>query len=67
MKNVEYFQSNYVLVFLVLVIYCLITSPLLLIVIAAAGGACYIISVKNAEKKLAIAGRKRAPLQAHQM
>merc|ERR1719384_2395953 len=57
-KNVEYFQSNYVCVFLVLVLYCLITSPLLLIVIAAAGGACYIISVKNAEKKLAIAGRE---------
>merc|ERR1712029_897268 len=34
-KNVEYFQSNYVLVFMVLVLYCLITSPLLLIVIAA--------------------------------
>merc|ERR1712112_447604 len=57
-KNVEYFQSNYVCVFLVLVLYCLITSPLLLIVIAAAGGACYIISVKNAEKKLSLAGRE---------
>merc|ERR1711928_6901 len=37
-KNIDYFQSNYVLVFLVLVLYCLISSPLLLIVIAGAGG-----------------------------
>merc|ERR1711997_120126 len=36
-KNVEYFQSNYVMVFIVLVLYCLISSPLLLIVIAASG------------------------------
>merc|ERR1711997_727864 len=57
-KNVEYFQSNYVCVFLVLVLYCLITSPLLLIVIAAAGGACYIAGVKNQDRKLSIAGHE---------
>lgn len=57
-KNVEYFQSNYVLVFLVLVLYCLITSPLLLIVMGAAGGACYLISLKNQENKLTIAGHE---------
>eukprot|EP00092_Neocalanus_flemingeri_P034981 GFUD01038065.1.p1 GENE.GFUD01038065.1~~GFUD01038065.1.p1 ORF type:complete len:204 (+),score=57.37 GFUD01038065.1:190-801(+) len=57
-KNIEYFQSNYVLVFVVLVVYCLISSPLLLIVIAAAGGASYIASMKNSERKLAIAGHE---------
>merc|ERR1712198_581089 len=57
-KNVEYFQSNYMLVFLVLVLYCLISSPLLLIVIAAAGGASYYASMKNAERKMAIAGHE---------
>merc|ERR1712102_2688 len=57
-KNVEYFQSNYVLVFLVLVLYCLITSPLLLIVMAATGGACYIAGLKNAERKLSVAGHE---------
>ena len=55
-KNVDYFQSNYVMVFLVLVLYCLITSPLLIIVLAASGGACYIAGLKNAERKLSIAG-----------
>ena len=44
------------MVFLVLVIYCLITSPLLIIVLAASGGAAYIASLKNAERKLSIAG-----------
>merc|ERR1712236_5110 len=57
-KNIEYFQSNYMMVFLVLVVYCLVTSPLLLIVIAAAGGACYIASMKNNDRKLAIAGHE---------
>ncbi|XP_076047513.1 prenylated Rab acceptor protein 1-like isoform X2 [Oratosquilla oratoria] len=57
-KNVDYFQSNYVFVFIVLIIYCLITSPLLLIAIAAALGGCHIISLKNAEKKLVIGGHE---------
>merc|ERR1712025_1306118 len=57
-KNIEYFQSNYMLVFLVLVLYCLISSPLLLLVIAAAGGASYYASSKNSERKLAIAGKE---------
>lgn len=57
-KNVDYFQSNYVMVFLVLVLYCLITSPLLIIVLAASGGAAYIAGLKNAERKLSIAGHE---------
>jgi len=57
-KNVEYFQSNYVMVFIVLVLYCLITSPLLLIVIAASGGAAYIAALKNADRKISIAGHQ---------
>jgi anoctamin-1 len=54
MRNVEYFQSNYFFVFLGLFAYCLITSPLLLIAVAASLGACYILSVKNAERKIAV-------------
>merc|ERR1719167_629636 len=57
-KNVDYFQSNYVCVFLVLVLYCLISSPLLLIVIAAAGGALYYATIKNDTRKIAIAGHE---------
>ncbi|CAG9575996.1 unnamed protein product [Danaus chrysippus] len=34
-KNVEYFQANYLIVFLGLFAYCLITSPLLLIAMVA--------------------------------
>merc|ERR1739848_964393 len=57
-KNVDYFQSNYVLVFLILVLYCLISSPLLLIVIAGAGGAAYFAAIKNETRKIAIAGHE---------
>ena len=52
----EHFQSNYVCVFLVLVLYCLISSPLLLVVIAGAGGASYYAAVKNEGRKIAVAG-----------
>ncbi|CAG9107562.1 hypothetical protein JYU34_011306 [Plutella xylostella] len=34
-RNVEYFQANYLVVFLILFAYCLITSPLLLIAMVA--------------------------------
>merc|ERR1712038_1593591 len=44
-KNVDYFQSNYVLVFL-------------LLVIAGAGGAAYFATVKNETRKIAIAGHE---------
>merc|ERR1719193_546698 len=57
-KNVDYFQSNYVCVFLVLVLYCLISSPLLLIVIAGVGGALYYATIKNDTRKIAIAGHE---------
>merc|ERR1712243_335573 len=57
-KNIDYFQSNYVLVFLILVLYCLISSPLLLIVIAGAGGAAYFAAIKNETRKIAIAGHE---------
>merc|ERR1712032_1020474 len=56
--NTANFQSNYVLVFLILVLYCLISSPLLLIVIAGAGGAAYFASIKNETRKIAIAGHE---------
>jgi len=57
-KNVDYFQSNYVLVFLLLFVYCLVTSPLLLVVMGLAGGACYFISVKNKQQKITLAGHE---------
>eukprot|EP00095_Tigriopus_kingsejongensis_P005412 maker-scaffold327_size205035-snap-gene-0.11 protein:Tk05412 transcript:maker-scaffold327_size205035-snap-gene-0.11-mRNA-1 annotation:"prenylated rab acceptor protein 1" len=57
-KNVDHFMSNYVLVFLVLFIYCLITSPLLLIVLALAGGGCYFLTLKQRERKLVLGGRE---------
>jgi len=57
-KNLEYFQSNYVLVFLLLFVYCIFTSPLLLVVMMLAGGACYFISMKNQQAKITIAGHE---------
>ncbi|TRY80382.1 hypothetical protein TCAL_04860 [Tigriopus californicus] len=57
-KNVDYFLSNYVLVFLVLFIYCLVTSPMLLVVLALSGGASYYLTLKQKERKLVLGGRE---------
>ncbi|GFY62919.1 prenylated Rab acceptor protein 1 [Trichonephila inaurata madagascariensis] len=57
-KNVEYFQSNYIIVFIGLIVYCILTSPLLLIAIAALLGSCYIIKLKNETKEIALFGQK---------
>merc|ERR1719225_2264883 len=57
-KNIEHFQSNYVFVFLILFLYCLITSPFLLVAMALSGGACYYASLKQGQRKLILGGRE---------
>merc|ERR1719318_1406707 len=42
-KNVEHFMSNYLFVFLGLIVFCILTSPMLLIVIGICGGAVYYV------------------------
>jgi anoctamin-1 len=42
-----------------------ITSPLLLIAVAASLGACYILSVKNAEKKVTVFGHELSLAQQY--
>uniref|UniRef100_A0A224XKJ7 PRA1 family protein n=1 Tax=Panstrongylus lignarius TaxID=156445 RepID=A0A224XKJ7_9HEMI len=56
-NNINHFQGNYVIVSLILMAYCLLTSPLLLISIFVSLIACYILSLRNAEKKLKIGGK----------
>jgi len=57
-KNIDHFQSNYVFVFLILFLYCLITSPMLLIFMAISGGLCYYLSSKNTDRKIILGGRE---------
>lgn len=64
-KNIELFQSNYMFVFIGLVLFCILTSPMLLIAIAACLGACYIISIKNAENKLKLFGKELSLFQQY--
>lgn len=47
LKNLEYFQSNYLFVSIILIVYVLITSPLLLIAVAGSLGICYKISQRH--------------------
>jgi len=62
MINVEQFQSNYLCVFIILFVYCILTSPLLLIALAACSGAIYYIRAKNSEtSRVVIAGREISP------
>merc|ERR1711955_31557 len=55
-KNVEYFQSNYLLVLLVLVMYCLISSPMLLMVIVVSGLAGHTAARWDKARKLIVGG-----------
>ncbi|XP_076438317.1 prenylated Rab acceptor protein 1-like [Babylonia areolata] len=57
-KNVEHFQGNYLFVFMGLVLFCLLTSPMLLVAMAVCLGACYIINIKSADKPLVLMGRE---------
>jgi len=57
-RNIEHFQSNYVFVFVGLFVYCLLTSPLLLVAMAALAGGCHILRLRQAERKLVLAGRE---------
>ena len=55
-KNIEYFQSNYLLVLLVLAMYCLISSPMLLMVIVVSGLAGHSAARRNKDRKLIVGG-----------
>ncbi|XP_055683784.1 prenylated Rab acceptor protein 1 [Lutzomyia longipalpis] len=55
-RNLAYFQSNYLFVFLGLVFYCLLTSPLILIVLGGVFYACY--KVKQHNTKITIFQRE---------
>uniref|UniRef100_A0A3P8WYW8 PRA1 family protein n=1 Tax=Cynoglossus semilaevis TaxID=244447 RepID=A0A3P8WYW8_CYNSE len=57
-KNVETYNSNYTFIFLGLILYCIISSPMLLIALAVFVGAFYIIHLKSLESKLVIMGKE---------
>ncbi|CAG9770232.1 unnamed protein product [Ceutorhynchus assimilis] len=58
MRNIEYFQANYLYVFLGLIIYCLITSPLILLAIACTFYAGYKVNQRHLQKKFVLFGRE---------
>ncbi|RUS80158.1 hypothetical protein EGW08_012081 [Elysia chlorotica] len=64
-KNVDQFQGNYLFVFMGLVIFCILTSPMLLVAIAACLGAFYLISIKNQDRKITILGRELSLAQQY--
>ncbi|KAI0977889.1 hypothetical protein GJ496_002930 [Pomphorhynchus laevis] len=57
-RNVEYFQANYLVIFVILGLYCVITSPSLLLVIGFTLGLCYYISKRNQRSRLVLLGRE---------
>ncbi|XP_068201862.1 prenylated Rab acceptor protein 1-like isoform X2 [Palaemon carinicauda] len=59
-KNVDHYQSNYMFIFIGLIIYCLITSPLLFFAAFLSLSLCYFLALRNAEKKILIGGQEVA-------
>ncbi|XP_050034547.1 prenylated Rab acceptor protein 1 [Dermacentor andersoni] len=64
-QNVEHFQSNYLFVFIGLILYCILTSPLLLIAIVAGMGGAYIIRLKSAEGKIKLFNKELTVIQQY--
>ncbi|EDW36273.1 GL17704 [Drosophila persimilis] len=60
-RNLSYFQSNYIFVFIVLMIYCLITSPLILLVLAGAALLCHRVRSRNVN--ITVMGTQMTPRQ----
>lgn len=58
MHNAAHYQSNYACVCVLLLIYCLLTSPLLLIAMGAVGAACHVLRSRQSERPLVVAGRQ---------
>uniref|UniRef100_UPI00358F2104 prenylated Rab acceptor protein 1 n=1 Tax=Myxine glutinosa TaxID=7769 RepID=UPI00358F2104 len=63
--NFEHFQSNYVFIFLGLLVYCVLTSPLLLLALAVLLASCYLISLRAAGQHLSIFGRELTVAQQY--
>ncbi|XP_018587537.1 prenylated Rab acceptor protein 1 [Scleropages formosus] len=57
-RNLDTYHSNYTFIFLGLILYCIISSPMLLIALAVFVGAFYIIHLKSLESKLVVFGRE---------
>ncbi|KAM6968216.1 prenylated Rab acceptor protein 1 [Aplochiton taeniatus] len=57
-RNGDTYQSNYTFIFLGLILYCIVSSPMLLIALGVFAGAFYIIHLKALESKLVILGKE---------
>ncbi|XP_064204065.1 prenylated Rab acceptor protein 1-like [Anguilla rostrata] len=57
-RNLDTYHSNYTFIFLGLILYCIISSPMLLLALAVFVGAFYIIHLKSLESKLVLFGRE---------
>ena len=51
-KNLEHFQSNYVVVFLALSLYCFVANPLLIVAVAVLLITCWLLKVRQQQRKL---------------
>ncbi|KAJ8289855.1 hypothetical protein GJAV_G00006100 [Gymnothorax javanicus] len=58
LRNLDSYQSNYIFIFLGLILYCIISSPMLLVALAVFVGAFYIIHLRSLESKLVVFGRE---------
>lgn len=64
-KNIENYQTNYLFVFVGLIVYCIITSPLLLIAICAFFLMSYFISARPSQTPIKIFGNEISTTQQY--
>jgi len=66
-QNVEYFQTNYLFVFVGLILFCLLTSPLLLLAVLGSLSICYWIYRRNAERRVTLMGHELTITQQYSL
>jgi len=60
LKNIEHYQANYIITFMLLMVYCILTSPLPLIALAVSATGSYVVS-KHEGQQLVIGGKTIPP------
>lgn len=65
LTNVGRFQSNYLFVFLGLVIYCIVTNPTLLFAVAFCVAVWWFMSIKNKGENIKLLGRETSAAEVY--
>jgi hypothetical protein len=65
LSNVARFQSNYLFVFLGLMVYCIVTNPVLLFALAFCVAVWWLMAIKNKGENIKLLGRETSAMEMY--